>query len=60
MKAYVGVNVYIHVSLTSTLVGGEWSASRPCLFTPGNHQKGGPKQVWMDGVENKLLHLQGI
>jgi hypothetical protein len=29
MKAYGEVNVQIHVSLTSVLVGGEWSASRP-------------------------------
>jgi hypothetical protein len=28
MKAYGGVDVYIHIFLTSTLVGGEWSASR--------------------------------
>jgi hypothetical protein len=28
MKAYGGVAVQIHVFLTSTLVGGEWSASR--------------------------------
>jgi hypothetical protein len=35
MKAYGGVDVYIHIFLTSALVGGEWSASRPCRFTPG-------------------------
>jgi hypothetical protein len=29
------VGVQIHVFLTSALVGGEWSASRPCRFTPG-------------------------
>jgi hypothetical protein len=29
-----GVDVEIHVFLTSTLVGGEWSASRSCRFTP--------------------------
>jgi hypothetical protein len=34
MKAYVGVDVYIHVFLTSALVGGELSASRPGRFTP--------------------------
>jgi hypothetical protein len=34
MKAYEGVDVYIHIFLTSALVGGEWSASRPCRFTP--------------------------
>jgi hypothetical protein len=34
MKAYGGVEVKIHIFLISALVGGEWSASRPCLFTP--------------------------
>jgi hypothetical protein len=34
MKAYGGVDVYIYVFLTSALVGGEWSASRPGCFTP--------------------------
>jgi hypothetical protein len=35
MKAYGGVDIYNHVCLTSTLVGGEWSASRPGRFTAG-------------------------
>jgi hypothetical protein len=35
MKAYGGVYVQIHIFLTSALVGGEWSASRPGRFTPG-------------------------
>jgi hypothetical protein len=39
-----GVDVYIHIFLTSELVGGEWSASRPCRFTPGTHFIGG----WVD------------
>jgi hypothetical protein len=34
MKEYGGVDVYIHVFLTSALVGGEWSASRTGRFTP--------------------------
>jgi hypothetical protein len=29
MKAYGGVDVWIHIFLTSALVGGEWSTSRP-------------------------------
>jgi hypothetical protein len=33
MKEYGGVDVKIHVFLTSILAGGEWSASRPCSFT---------------------------
>jgi len=34
IKAYWGVEVEIHAFLTSTLDGGEWSASRPGRFTP--------------------------
>jgi hypothetical protein len=34
MKTYWGVGVQIHVFLISVLVGGEWSVSRPCRFTP--------------------------
>jgi hypothetical protein len=35
MKACGGVDVQIHTLLTSALVGGECSASRPGRFTPG-------------------------
>jgi hypothetical protein len=35
MKTYRGVDVWIHVFLTSVLVGGEWTTSRPGRFTPG-------------------------
>jgi hypothetical protein len=35
MKTYGGVDVLISVFLTSALVGNEWSATRPCRFTPG-------------------------
>jgi hypothetical protein len=34
-KKYGVVNVYIYVFLTPALAGGEWSASRPSSFTPG-------------------------
>jgi hypothetical protein len=34
MKTYGGVDVYIHIFLTSALAGGECSASRPGRFTP--------------------------
>jgi hypothetical protein len=40
MKANEGVNVYIHVFLTSALAGGEWSASRAGRFTPGERARG--------------------
>jgi hypothetical protein len=40
MKAYGGVDVQTHIFLTSALVGGEWSASRPGRFTPGERASG--------------------
>jgi hypothetical protein len=46
MKAYRGVNVQTHVFLTSALVGGEWSASRPGRFTPGEIA---PGTHWIGG-----------
>jgi hypothetical protein len=63
MKTYRGVDVYIHIFLTSALVGGEWSASRPCRFTPGTHFIG----RWVDpraGLDNmekwKFFVLPGL
>jgi hypothetical protein len=46
MKAYWGVDIQLHVFLTSALDGGQWSASRHCRFTleertPGTHWIGG-------------------
>jgi hypothetical protein len=35
MKAYGGVDLQIHIALSWSLDGGEWSASCPCRFTPG-------------------------
>jgi hypothetical protein len=68
MKAYGGVGVYIHVFLTSALVGGEWSASRPGRFTPGErapgtHWIGGwvDPRAGLDDVEKrKILTLPGL
>jgi hypothetical protein len=34
MTTYGGVDIYIQFLLTSALVEGEWSASRPDRFTP--------------------------
>jgi hypothetical protein len=40
MKAYVGVDVQIHIFLISVLAGGEQSVSRPGRFTPGERAAG--------------------
>jgi hypothetical protein len=68
MKTYGGVDVYIHIFLTSALVGGEWSASRPDRFIPGERA---PDTHWIGGwmgpragldavVERKFLTLPGL
>jgi hypothetical protein len=46
MNTYGGVNVQIHVFLTSALVGGEWSTSRPGRFIPGERA---PRTYWTGG-----------
>jgi hypothetical protein len=46
MKTYRGVDVQIHVFLTWTLAVGEWSASRPCRFTP---EERNPDAHWIGG-----------
>jgi hypothetical protein len=66
MKAYGGVDVQIHIFLTLALVGGEWSASRPCRYTSGEWAPGtiglvGPR-AGLDNVEKRkfliLLELE--
>jgi hypothetical protein len=61
-------DVQIHVSLTSALVRGERSPSRPCRFTrwekaPGTHWKGGcvgPRTSLDDLQKRKFLTLPGL
>jgi hypothetical protein len=63
MKAYGGVDVLIHIFLTSVLIGGEWSTSRPGCFNPGTHWIGGwvdPKAGLDDVKKSKLLTLPGL
>jgi hypothetical protein len=47
MKKYRGVDVYTQVFLNSALVGGEWSASSPGNFTPGERAHG---THWIGGL----------
>jgi hypothetical protein len=68
MKAYGGVDVLNHVFLTSALVGGEWSASRPDRFTsgeraPGTYWKGswvGSRAGLNDVEKRKFMTPQGL
>jgi hypothetical protein len=58
MRVYGGLDVWIHIFLTSALVGGQWSTSRPGRFTsgeraPGTHWTGG----WVD-LRASLDHLE--
>jgi hypothetical protein len=46
MKTYGGVDVYIHIFLTSVLAGGKWPASGPGRFTPGERA---PGTLWIGG-----------
>jgi hypothetical protein len=46
MKEYCGVEEDLHAFLTSTLNGGEWSASRPGCFTP---RERAPGTHWIGG-----------
>jgi hypothetical protein len=48
---YEEVDVQIHVFLTSALVGGEWSASRPDRFTP---RKRAPRHRFYRGLRGPV------
>jgi hypothetical protein len=64
MKTYGGLDVSMHVFLTSALVGGEWSASRPGRFTPPRiHWIGSwvDLRAGLDDVERRtILILLGL
>jgi hypothetical protein len=67
MKTYGGVDVQIHVFLTSALVRGEWSASRSVCFIPEeiapryplDRRLGGPQNLSGGHGEEKNLNLTG-
>jgi hypothetical protein len=68
MKTYGGVDVWIHVFLTSALVRDEWSGSCSCRFTPGErtpgtHWTGGwvDPRAGLDDMEKRtFLALPGL
>jgi hypothetical protein len=68
MKAYGSVDVQTHMFLTSTLVGIEWSASRPDRSNPGENsppypldRRLGELQIWFGRRgEEKILDPTGV
>jgi hypothetical protein len=65
--AYGGVDILIHIFLTSELVVGEWSASRLGHFTPGERAPGTywvggwvSRRADLDDVKTKFLTLLGF
>jgi hypothetical protein len=57
MKEYGGVDVQIHIFLTSALAGGECSASRPGRFIPG---EGAPRTHWIGGWVDTRAGLDDV
>jgi hypothetical protein len=57
MKTYGGVDVYTDAFLTSALVQGEWSASRPGRFTPGERA---PGTHWIGGWVGPRASLDDV
>jgi hypothetical protein len=67
MKVYGGVDVQIHIFLTSTLVGSEWSTSRPGRFILGKKpwypvdRRLGGLSTGLDDVEKReFLIITGL
>jgi hypothetical protein len=57
MNTYGGVDIYIHVFLTSPLLGSEWSASRPGRFAP----RGEVSSIhWIEGWVGPRTDLDGV
>jgi hypothetical protein len=63
MKTYRGVDEYIHIFLSSAVVGGEWSASYPGRLTTGTHWIGScvGLRAFLEVVEGrKILPQPGL
>jgi hypothetical protein len=48
-----GSHRWFHFSMTSVLVGGEWSALSPCHFNPGETAPGYPLDIRLGGPQNR-------
>jgi hypothetical protein len=57
MKGHGAVDVQIHVFLTSEVIGGEWSASRPCRLIPGERA---PVTHWIGGWAGPRAGLDDV
>jgi hypothetical protein len=57
MKTYWEVEVQRHAFLTSTLEGGEWTASHPGRLTPGERASGTP---WVGGWVGPRAGLDAV
>jgi hypothetical protein len=57
MKAYGGMDVYIHIFFTSALAGGDWSASHPGRFTP---RETVPGKHWIRGWVDPRVGLDPL
>jgi hypothetical protein len=57
MKTYAGVDAQTHDFFISALVGGDWSASPSCRFTPGESALG---THWIGGWVNPRAGLNGM
>jgi hypothetical protein len=63
MRAYGGVDIWIHIFLTSALAGGEVSALCPGERAPSSHWIGGwvdPRAGLNDVEKRKFLTLPGL
>jgi hypothetical protein len=57
VKAYWGMEVWLHAFLTLALDGGEWSASRPGRFTPWGNASG---THWIGGWVGPKAGLDAV
>jgi hypothetical protein len=57
MKAYGGVDIYIHIFLASKLAVGEWSVSRSGRFIQGERA---PGTLWIGGWVNPRAGLDDL